>query len=41
MTQKNRMAYVLRLQALLSEADPAANDLAEGDDGTFAVGVVR
>ena len=35
------MAYVLRLQALLSEADAVANDLAEGDDGTLAVGVVR
>ena len=40
-TQKNRMAYVLRLQALLTEADASANDLAEGDDGTLAVGVVR
>ena len=40
-TQKNRLAYVLTLQGLLTEADSAANDLAAGDSGTDAVGVVR
>jgi hypothetical protein len=40
-TQKNRLAYVLTLQGLLTEADPRANDLAKGDSGTDAVGVVR
>ena len=29
----NRLALVLQLQALLSEADPTANDLAPGDSG--------
>ena len=40
-TQKNRLAYVLTLQALLREADPDANDLAGNDPGTDAVGVTR
>ena len=32
-TQPNRTAAVLQLQSLLLEADPAANDLPEGDSG--------
>ena len=41
MTQSNRTAYVLQLQTLLLEADPEANDLADGDGGIDGRSVKR
>jgi len=38
-TQPNREAYFLQLQTLLLEADPAANDLADGDSGITGRGI--
>ncbi|EOD05234.1 hypothetical protein EMIHUDRAFT_198838 [Emiliania huxleyi CCMP1516] len=38
-TQPNREAYFLQLQTLLLEADPAANDLEDGDSGITGRGI--
>eukprot|EP00966_Prymnesium_polylepis_P179729 4161368-Prymnesium_polylepis.1 len=40
-TQPNRTAYVLQLQTLLLAADPAANDLSEGDSGIVGRNIKR
>ena len=40
-SQPNRTARVLALQVLMLEADPAANDLEDGDSGIIGRGIKR